>query len=79
MPGAVYPIVGPNAGDSFTANFGATAYTGTAPTGFGNLPGGTGQHIQVPFTPQQAGRVRGYVRLGKVSTTVYINPQIIVT
>lgn len=37
------------------------------------------QHIQVTFTPQQAGRVRGKVNLGKVSTTVWINPQIIIT
>lgn len=37
------------------------------------------QHIQTTFTPQQAGRVRGVVRLGKPSTTVYLNPQIIVT
>lgn len=37
------------------------------------------QHLQATFTPQQAGRVRGVVRLGKPSTTVYVNPQIIVT
>jgi hypothetical protein len=37
------------------------------------------QHIQVTFTPQVAGRVRGIVRLGKISTTVWVNPQIIIT
>jgi hypothetical protein len=37
------------------------------------------QHLQVTFTPQVAGRVRGIVRLGKVSTTVWVNPQIIIT
>lgn len=37
------------------------------------------QHIQVSFTPQQAGRVRGIMRLGKASATVWVNPQIIVT
>lgn len=37
------------------------------------------QHIPVTFTPQQAGRVRGLVRLGKPSTTVWVNPQVIVT
>jgi hypothetical protein len=37
------------------------------------------QHLQVTFTPQVAGRVRGIVRLGKVSTTVWINPQVIIT
>lgn len=37
------------------------------------------QHLQVTFTPQTAGRLRGLVRLGRVSTTVYVNPQITVT
>jgi hypothetical protein len=37
------------------------------------------QHIQMTFTPQVAGRVRGQLRLGKASTTVYYNPQIIIT
>ena len=37
------------------------------------------QHLQVTFTPQTAGRVRGQVRLGKASTTVYINPQVTIT
>jgi hypothetical protein len=31
------------------------------------------QKLQVTFTPQVAGRVRGLVRLGKASTTVYVN------
>lgn len=34
------------------------------------------QLLQVTFTPQRAGRVRGLVRLGKASTTVWVNPQI---
>jgi hypothetical protein len=37
------------------------------------------QLLQVSFTPQAAGRVRGLVQLGKTSTTVWINPQIIIT
>jgi hypothetical protein len=37
------------------------------------------QHPQVTFTPQTAGRVRGQIRLGKSSTTVYYNPQITIT
>jgi hypothetical protein len=37
------------------------------------------QHLQVTFTPQVAGRVRGQVRLGKASTTVYVNPQVTIT
>ena len=34
------------------------------------------QLLSVAFTPQLAGRVRGQVRLGKASTTVYVNPVI---
>lgn len=34
------------------------------------------QLLQVTFTPQRAGRVRGLVRLGKIGTTVWVNPQI---
>lgn len=34
------------------------------------------QKLVVTFTPQVAGRVRGQVRLGRASTTVYLNPLI---
>jgi hypothetical protein len=34
------------------------------------------QLLQATFTPQRAGRVRGVVRLGKQSATVWVNPQI---
>jgi hypothetical protein len=37
---------------------------------------GVAQKLQVTFTPQRAGRVRGLVRLGKPSTTAWVNPQI---
>jgi hypothetical protein len=37
------------------------------------------QKLQVTFTPQVAGRVRGPIRLGKVSTTVWVNPQIAIS
>lgn len=37
------------------------------------------QLLQITFTPQVAGRVRGLVRLGKVSATVWVNPQIAIT
>jgi hypothetical protein len=36
------------------------------------------QFLQVSFTPQTAGRVKGLVRLGKPSTTVWVNPQVAV-
>lgn len=81
--GTVYAAFdGWQAGDSFRFNMGATAFAQTVPTGFSGLPTGappTLQHLQVTFTPQQAGRVRGVVRLGRPSTTIYVNPQIIVT
>lgn len=67
-------------GAALTANFGATSYVGAVPGGFSSLlaPASV-QHLQVTFTPQQTGRLRGIVRLGKPSTTVYINPQITVS
>jgi hypothetical protein len=37
------------------------------------------QKLQVTFTPQRAGRVRGRVMLGKASTTVYVDPNIVIT
>jgi hypothetical protein len=37
------------------------------------------QQLQVTFTPQRAGRVRGLVRLGKISATVWVNPQITIS
>lgn len=40
---------------------------------------GTNMKLQITFTPQTAGRLRGQIRLGKASTTIYVNPQITVT
>jgi hypothetical protein len=37
------------------------------------------QKLQVTFTPRTAGRLRARVRLGKVSTTVWYNPQVTIT
>jgi hypothetical protein len=37
------------------------------------------QLLQLTFTPQVAGRLRGLVKLGKPSTSVWVNPQIAVT
>jgi hypothetical protein len=37
------------------------------------------QKLQVTFTPQRAGRVRGRVMLGKASATVYVNPVITIS
>lgn len=68
-------------GQGCTANFGATSFTvGSCPSGFtAGWPMPTSlprQLLQVSFTPQRVGRVRGLVRLGKPSTTVWVNPQI---
>jgi hypothetical protein len=71
-------------GESVTANFGATTTVGTVPAGFTTvLPLGTvpitKQKLQATFTPQQAGRVRGRLRLGRVNTTVYYDPRLVIT
>ena len=52
------------------------------PTSTATWVGATGltkQKLQVTFTPQTQGRVRGRVRLGKVSQTVYVNPQLTIS
>lgn len=77
----VYPYFGPATGsEQATANFGASAFTGTAPSGF-SAPNTVAikQKLQVPFTPQRPGRVRGLVRLGKPTTTVWVNPQLTIS
>jgi SPRY domain len=69
-------------GQVATADFGASAFSGTVPSGFtSGWPGtpASKQLLQVVFTPQVAGRVRGLVQLGKPSTTVWVNPQIAIT
>ncbi len=37
------------------------------------------QKLQVTFTPRTAGRVRAQVRLGKASSTVYVDPRVVIT
>lgn len=57
----------------------ASALSSSAVT-WNNPPGSPQkQKLTAAFTPQRAGRVRGLVRLGKVSTTVWVNPQIAIT
>ena len=53
----------------------------TASSNTWNSPPATPQKqvLQMTFVPQRAGRVRGTVRLGKASTTVWVNPQITIT
>lgn len=53
------------------------------PTSSATWAGGLGsavkQYLQVTFTPALAGYVRGAVKVGKASQTLYINPQITLT
>ncbi len=53
------------------------------PTSSATWAGGLGsavkQYLQVTFTPALAGYVRGVVKVGKASQTLYINPQITLT
>lgn len=66
--------------DSLPTVLTATAALGSSSATWNSPPSTPqAQHIQVTFTPQKAGRVRGLVRLGKPSTTVWVNPQIAIT
>lgn len=68
-------------GDSFitTALTAAAAVTTSTATWNSSPATPQKQKLQVTFTPNHAGRVRGQVRLGKASATVYVNPQITIT
>lgn len=68
-------------GDSFIATALTTATAVTTSTATWNSSPATPvkQKLQVVFTPQHAGRIRGQVRLGKASTTCYVDPRIVVT
>lgn len=58
----------------------AASALGSSAATWNNQPGTPQiQRIQATFTPQTAGRVRGYVRLGKASATVWLNPQLVIT
>jgi hypothetical protein len=67
---------------SFADNAVATVLTTpaavTSSTATWNNPPATPvtQKLQITFTPQVAGRVRAQVRLGKASTTVWVNPRV---
>lgn len=78
--GPLFPYCYLNAaGETMTANFGASGFSGAVPSGFAaGWPGtpASKQLLQVTFTPQRAGRVRGIVRLGKPSVSVWVDPRI---
>jgi hypothetical protein len=83
LTGPLYPYSSLfTSGDNATANFGAGAFSGAVPSGFAAglvTSPSVLQKLQATFTPQVAGRVRGLVRLGKASTTAWVNPQITIT
>jgi hypothetical protein len=65
---------------SFVGPVTAPAAVPTSAAAWNSLPATpVRQHLQVAFTAQQAGRLRGQVRLGRPSTTVYVDPRITVT
>lgn len=76
-----YGLVTCSSSGVLTANFGATSFAQAVPSGFtSGLPSSQQkQKLQVAFTAQVFGRLRGQVRLGKASTIVYVNPLITVT
>lgn len=80
--GTTYPTSCFGGADTLISNFGASAFTGAVPSGFTagwpNTPT-TKQKLQVTFTPQVVGRVRGQIKLGKPSATLWVNPQIAIT
>lgn len=77
-----YPGTASSSVASFGNSFIATPLTtpgavAASSAGWNSLPATpVRQHLQVTFTPQTAGRVRGRVMLGKPSTTVYYDPQV---
>jgi hypothetical protein len=69
-----------NFSSSLASPLTATAALGTSSATWNSPPSTpVAQHLQVAFTQQQAGRIRAQVRLGKPSTTLWINPQVTVT
>lgn len=80
-PSQILPIFCPGTGgETCTANFGGSAFSGAVPAGFNSgihSPGPT--KLQVSFVPQVVGRVRGLVRLGHVLTQAWVDPQMTIT
>lgn len=81
LNGNFFPICGGLvAGEVITANFGASGpFVGAPPSGFNSGFAPTiKQKLQVTITPQRVGRARGLVRLGKPSTTVWVDPKLVI-
>jgi hypothetical protein len=76
-----FNVHGATAGSILTANFGASGFTGTVPSGFasGWLFTSALFKLAATITPQIAGWIYARVRAAKISTTYYIDPKITLT
>jgi hypothetical protein len=70
-----------SSGNVYTANFGASAFTGLVPSGFtSGWPNAfTSFKLATTITPQLPGYIHARVRAAKISTTYYIDPKITLT
>jgi hypothetical protein len=81
VPFLTYGSSGGTSGNVFTANFGASAFTGTVPSGF--TSGWTYNwsifKLATTLTPQMPGYLIPQVKVAKASSTFYIDPLAVVT
>ena len=62
--------------DAMTGNFGTSPYVHPIPAGFGNWPPAWSFKLNATFTPQQAGWIYARVKVGRASSTFYIDPKV---
>jgi hypothetical protein len=76
-----FNVHGATAGSILTANFGASGFTGTVPSGFvsGWLFTSAPFKLVATLTPQMAGYLIAQVKVARASTTYYIDPLAVVT
>jgi hypothetical protein len=83
-------IAGGPSTDVMTANFGQTSFAFTAPSGFaapdatgggggGGVAGWSSFKLTTTITPQLAGYIHARVRVGKASSTFYLDPKVVLT
>ena len=75
---ASYPI-STVADDGIATSITADAAQASSSASGRSLSGATMQQLQVAFSPALVGMIEGRIKLAKPSTTVYVNPQLIVT
>jgi hypothetical protein len=81
VPFCCFGATGTTSGNIFTANFGASAFTGVVPSGFtsGWPYGGVHFKLATTITPQLPGYIHARVRAAKASATYYIDPKVTLT